>query len=352
MSEFCGQKDESSLSTRSGALSGLEESLKLVTQAESHGVKALVDLQTQEENLAGAADTVESTDYTLQKSMRVLRGMTWSGAIYNMFTSEPTAAAAAVGGTPILNQSANPNHINNSQTQTQSDSESSTGIRKEKTDEALDEVFKGVENLKALSQELGHKIVSNHEQLDSFETQVEANEDSMLAVTLRAAQLTQRSNRSKEKYIGTYQLVHEPTGKVLYLLDDDLLLAEVGRGSSKDRATLFACYRKETHLLGLQSLKTRKWLGITWLGDIKVGAQYFGKSEELHVDLSGRPGGVFFLACNWYSGGWMTTPSSNPGVKTMLKPTTGLRDKEGRVVVRAMKTVDPTRELREREDIK
>ena len=202
----------------------------------------------------------------------------------------------------------------------------------------------GVEQLHGMSMSLGEKIQSNAAKMADTEAALGSNEDAMLQVTLRTAQLTQRNTSSVETLIGTYMFVHRTSGRYLSTTDEGDLVMLTLCGDDvamTDRAALFFMYRKETHLLGALNAKTHKWLGVTWLGEVKVSGERFGRSEEIYVDLSGRPGGLYLLACNWYSGGWVTTPPhAEQPVTSMLKPSAGIDDKDRRIILEAIEWGD------------
>ena len=67
----------------------LKDAQKTSAEAMEHGRRAMEGLESQEETLKDTEDILESNEYTLDKTMKVLRGMTWSGMFYNAFNSDP-----------------------------------------------------------------------------------------------------------------------------------------------------------------------------------------------------------------------------------------------------------------------
>ena len=344
------KNSKSSASATSKVSVQIEESLRLTEEAQTRGLSALNNLQTQEENLDGARRTMEANEYTLAKTQKVLRGMTWSGAIYNMFASDPTPTSVASAGasSSMTSTSSRSNGAQGSGSRTENRQVPIEALGPWQGDTAAEEgmdpmhgVLKGVEALHDMSLSLGQKIQANNDKIQDTERVLQSNEDQLLKATLRTAQLTQRNTRSVETLVGTFQFIHTPTGRYLAVADasDDLVLQDPVTGSGGepvDRASLFFIYKKEQLLMGALNAKTHKWIGTTWLGDIKASGERFGRNEELYVDITGRPSGVYVLACNWYSGGWIRTPPvAEEPVTSMLRPSSGIDDKEGCILLEA-----------------
>ena len=325
----------------------IESSLALTIEAQDHGLSALNNLEIQEENIEDATDTLEANEYTLAKSMRVLRGMTWSGSIYNMFSSDQPVAkqkSQSSSSVQVETLSTAPGTLESSKSWSSSGAQSSSSSSSLSSAplvlDPVDEVLKGVERLHDMSLILGDRIQRNTAKLTDHEAVLASNEDAMLQVTLRTAQLTQRSVNSVETLIGTFNFISRSSNMYLTVSDaDELAMTALDKcedgGAVTDRAGIFFVYKKQEHLFGLQSAKTCKWLGTTWLGDIKVSGDRFGRNEEVYVDLTGRSSGVFVLACNWYGGGWMKAPPSG-GVAAMVRPTSGVDDKNDIVLLEAI----------------
>ena len=55
------------------------------------GTNTIGALQKQEESLNNVQDTLEANDFIIDKSIKTLRKMTWSGYIYETFNSIPEA---------------------------------------------------------------------------------------------------------------------------------------------------------------------------------------------------------------------------------------------------------------------
>ena len=332
----------------------LEDMLSLTVDSQNHGQAALENLQAQEEVLEGIEDTLESNEILLQKANRSLRGMTLSGKIYNMFTADPSTstnknnthdisennnndskpyqnhdsknANITLNSTlmsnsngenelsPIdeMNNNYNDNkHENLMKTttiNTNNASKRSASIEEvDENERALEEVLKGVQTLTQMSVDLGQKINKHQDMLNNIENKADDTEHSTLGVTLRTAQFMQRSTQSPEKYIGCYQFYHTATGRYLNVMEDDLVLDH-----KKERTSYFHVYKRDENLMALQSVMTRKYLGMTWLGEVRMSGDYFGQSEQLNLKLAdGGETGIFLLACNWWVGGWLRTPTSD-----------------------------------------
>lgn len=323
----------------------LEDMLSLTVDSQNHGQAALENLQAQEEILESIEDTLESNEILLQKANRSLRGMTLSGKIYNMFTADPSTNTntknnpenikvdsnsdqnncTLINSGPTSTITINPNgdnelspaddmknnyndnnHENFLRTNNATDKLSSIEDIDE-NERALEEVLKGVQTLTQMSVDLGQKINKHQNMLNNIDDKTDDTEHSTLGVTLHTAQFMHKSSKSPEKYVGCYQFYHAPTDRYLNVMEDDLVLDH-----KKERTSYFHVYKRDENLMAIQSVITRKYLGVTWLGEIRVSGDYFGQSEQLNLKLTdGHDTGIFLLACNWWVGGWLKTPTSD-----------------------------------------
>ena len=120
--------------------------------------------------------------------------------------------------------------------------------------------------------------------------------------------------------IGCFQFFHEASGKYLNALDEDIVLYH-----KKERTSYFHVYQKHNNIMALQSVMTRKFLGVTWLGEVRVAGEYFGKSEECHLQMEKNETGLYLLACNWWIGGWLKIPGEDD-IGKISKCSSGLTD--------------------------
>lgn len=304
----------------------LQEAQKISTEALGHGHEAMSGLESQGELLRETEDTVEANEYTLDKSMKVLRGMTWSGMFYNMFNSDPqlrdakgnqeqkTESASSQGSANSVFSfsssngggavpSSSPTSAAVGGRADKSSLMAESGVSRRNEDPELDHLSRNVSDLLTMSHALGDQIEQQQQTLGRIEDKTSRVHDKTLAVTLRSSQLTERASKSTPKLLGTYQFVEAGTAKYLAVVHEDIVWVR-----NSDRSTYFNCFLKSNNLVALQSAKTLKYLGATVWGSIRASAYYFGKSEECYVELDGRPTGIVFLATNWGGGGWLKQP--------------------------------------------
>ena len=67
----------------------LEDSLKIINNSCLIGTDILIKLDDQQNKLESTNDILESDEYLLNKALKTIRNMTWSGMIWNLINSEP-----------------------------------------------------------------------------------------------------------------------------------------------------------------------------------------------------------------------------------------------------------------------
>lgn len=295
---------------------GIATAQKTSEEAMEHGRRALNSLASQGEILQQTEDTVEANEYTLDKSMKVLRGMTWSGMFYNAFNSDPErkdvkgnqAPSGGAGSTQTSSSSSRTSSIfgfSGSATggAAANKSELLSGSSQADQEPELAGLSRNIDELLSMSHVLGDQIEQQHQTLARIEDKSTRVHDKTLAVTLKSSQLSERSTGAPAQLLGTYQFVEAGTAKYLAVVGEDIVWLR-----QPDRSTFFNCFLKANNIVGVQNDKTLKYLGVTIWGTVRASGNYFGKSEECYVELDGRPTGLAFLACNWGGGGWLKQP--------------------------------------------
>lgn len=295
---------------------------RIAAATQEIGQETLNSLNAQNETLEKVEDTLEANEYVLLKSIKALRGMTWSGALYNLLTPKPTPTPTP---TPASSTSTMSTSTSSSSTSSYSSSSSlsssSTSLLTSKNSNAsviennnnncnhvqsanhLGEIETAVESLKTMSLIMREQLDTQKELLERIDDKTTTTHDRTLEVTLKAAQITTRSMRFKSGYVGRFQFIEPYTGRFLGTSksgDDNLILLP-----KVNRSSFFLCFHKEGQLFALQNEKTLKFLGCTMLGQVKVCGASFGKYEELHLSLKGDPTGILILSRNWGGGGWI-----------------------------------------------
>jgi hypothetical protein len=291
---------------------------RTAVSAQGYGKDTLERLAEQEEVLHSVEDTMEANEHMLNKSTTLLRGMTWSGYLYNKCAD----AKNTIAGNPL------PPPISQGQGHTGMPPSSgsyaagagghranlglltagaSAGQGAVVGDEDLREISSAVDTLHRMGVEIGNQLEQQRAVVDAVEAKAEAVTDKTLALTLRASQLSDRSRQRKPQYCGLYQFVDVDSGHYLSAHEGHLVLLP-----KISRSTYFNLFVKESHLYALQNEKTQKYLGCSITGGILAASQYFGTQEEVYVDLSPSSGssGLLFLARHWGAGGWLRGPGA------------------------------------------
>lgn len=339
----------------------LDQAKKLVYNSMNIGRDTIESLDTQDETLRGIQDTLEANEHVLNKSMKTMRGMTWSGYLYNQCVSTKELVFNALP--PAAPQQTQPSTATSASVGTKSDllsSSSATGAgsgTSTKVDEDLNEISSAVATLHKMSVDIGNQLDKQSATIDDITDKTDKITDQTLAVTIRASQLSDRSRRSRPTQVGVVQFLDILSGKYLGVLDDRLVLKD-----RMDRSTYFACFVKEKTLFGLRNEKTLKFVGCAMLGHIVVDSAYFGTQEECYMDVNATPEtslttGILFLARHWGAGAWLKRPltdlakssegtSAPPPHPYLTDTTTGISDKTDRIEFRVIR-LNPTEKMKD-----
>ena len=289
-------------------------------------------------------DNVESTEYLLQQSMRQLRGMTWSGYFYNLVTSEgklkPSSTTEKMREQNVstgrsqnkfeessenATDGADVNNMNNELFSSQS----ATQARKQKQDSDIEKLSNSLTTLQDVSVSINEALNEHDEIADSLTDKLNDTNDYALAVTLRTAQMTQRTTGSKSVLLGEYKFrtIHN---NYLSVFDESITLTPQFNWS-----TVFRVYVKENNLYALQNVKTRNFIGLNFWGNVVVKSTGFGKNQEVFIDLTARTG-ILFLASNWGNGGWLK-PDKDGLLRAVTK---SLVDRDDRLIMTPMELTE------------
>lgn len=94
----------------------------------------------------------------------------------------------------------------------------------------------------------------------------EALHDSTRAVIRKASRVSQGSWSERPKLHKFVAFKEASTGLFVTVVGSDIKLLE----PQLVKVCQFAAYTYQTNISGFQSVVTRKWLGQTWTGDLKV----------------------------------------------------------------------------------
>jgi hypothetical protein len=182
---------------------------------------------------------------------------------------------------------------------------------------------------------LSEKLEDQKYHLDKIEEKTEKTLDKTLAVTLRASQITQRTKRKTSQFIGVFQFIDTYTNLFLSC-DSDL----VKLTSDINRSTFFNLFVKEDNIVGLQNVKTLKFIGCSILGKIIASSTVFGKLEECYINFENNVSGIFVLFRNWGGGGWLKFSidwnGNRNNFETLVETTSNITDKKDSVVFKVV----------------
>lgn len=262
---------------------------------------------------------MEANEYNLRKAATVLRGMSWAGMVYNIFSKESP-----------------PSNVLGRQDQTHATADSCRNLRYQTglaqggglcvdkvindghgEEQMLSELLTSVTELHSIGVQMGVQINEQNYSIDRFEEKASRVADQMLDVTLKASQLTLNLRKSDEGFVGTYQFIERVSGRFLSVDDTRIILVP-----KEDLSTLFFCYQKESAIYGLQNAKTLKFLCSTVWGPLMSQGNSFGRREECHLSLSGETTGLYFLQTHWGSGGWLKRSAQSDGAVMVLNTAT------------------------------
>jgi len=345
----------------------LDSTKRLAEETAGVGRAIAGEMALQEERLRGVEDTLESHEYVLNKSSTLLRGMSWSGWLYNLVTADPPPPP-----THVAQFTASASSIKVSQQQQQQQRSSSIDSAARVDDEGgtwresqqLDNIQARVEEIHSIAVSLSRSVGSQNESIERIEAKTEQVKDKTLSNTLKAAQVSASVFRSRDAYVGSFQFIEQASGKYLAAVGEDLRLVV-----TPDKSTFFECFEKggvrerstaqylgvasqpihdDGILIGLKSGKTLKYIGSTWIGSIKVLGNVFGAQEQCHVKLNGEPTGIFVLSLNWGAGGWLKAPQADG--EALTNYTANVADKSNQLLLTAKRDVRKRSEFLEEQE--
>lgn len=327
------KREESGISHHDSISLQLDQAKRNVYASNEIGEQTLVALAQQSETLDSVEQKIEDTDFLVSQSVRHLRGMTWSGTLYNTCADVTSFFSAPVSRKAILekqheesiSQSRQEGNLSSSArlyeskvglfgtARNSNPSSSSTAQVKDSTDRDLEEIAQALSRLKSIGLHLGDKLSQQNEQLDRIENSTDRLNENTLSATLRTSKVSQRTSQDPGKLFGVYQFIELQTTMLLAADGDRLVLT-----NDADTSTLFEIYLRYNIIVGLKNKRTGKFLGRTMWGSVCVSGLYFGSMEEWYCDFNNETTGLLCLSKNWGSGGWLQVPSRMPSPSDMI----------------------------------
>lgn len=279
--------------------------LQALNEAKDVGLATAAALDAQGEELAAAENCVDSNQYIINKSGRIVRGMTWWGWITNTFTAapKPPDPQRRRPSTHAMPPTAAVRPTATAPPQAQEERSSHPQLREQQ--DYLDEVSLGLDELREVGVEIGRRVETQNEAVPRLHEKMDALWQSTRHVTRQAGRVIESyATRATPKLLGHVALRDVATRRFVQARGD-----EVGLSKEVDclRATCrFALYEKRAHLLGLYSPVSQRYVGLTFAGNIRCSARTFGRTEEFDLDLQ-RPAAspVLCVAANFGAGCWL-----------------------------------------------
>mmetsp|Transcript_4664 Transcript_4664/g.13810 ORF Transcript_4664/g.13810 Transcript_4664/m.13810 type:complete len:379 (+) Transcript_4664:138-1274(+) len=276
---------------RSGALA-LDEALDA-------GRRTLQTLEEQGEQLRKAELVADSNQYLVDRSARVVRGMTWGGWLRNQFTTLPAPKPPPErrARDPIVARPPPPEPEN----------ESTCPARREQ-DAYVRDLSRGLDDVLDCGTAIGDCVDEQNETAPRLLDTMDRLWESTRRATRAAGRLTAGSAGDGEpRLLGHVALFCPRTRRYVRARGQDVGLSdEVGVLRATSR---FALYEKRPHVLGLRSPVAGRWLGLRFSGAIGcTSSSCSGSWQEFDLDLRPpRAGGAILsplscLGANWGGG--------------------------------------------------
>ncbi|KAJ8613950.1 hypothetical protein CTAYLR_008792 [Chrysophaeum taylorii] len=287
--------------------------LRAVSEAREVGLQTVGKLDAQGETIRHAQTAVDSNQHLIDKSGRVVRGMTWWGWVQNAFSSPPAPPEPQPRATrrtpPAVSREAPAGLVRHASVvaapREAASSSRPRDARLREQQEYLGELSQGLEELLEVGGAIGERVEEQAEAVPKLHASVEHLWQSTRHVTRQAGRVMESyATRATPKLLCHVALREVESRRYVRARGDVVALSDevdVLRATCR-----FALYEKRAHLLGLQSTVSKLYVGITFSGAIKCAATRFGRWEEFDIDLT-RPNAtpILCVAANFGAGCWI-----------------------------------------------
>mmetsp|Transcript_49975 Transcript_49975/g.98730 ORF Transcript_49975/g.98730 Transcript_49975/m.98730 type:complete len:330 (+) Transcript_49975:2-991(+) len=282
------------------------QSLRDAEEAADIGFTIAETLAGQTEQLEHTGRTMDKTEYNLALSRRMVRGMTWTGWVQNMISSEPPPPQRRIchrSGRGVGSQSSSKFSSKASESHTEiSCEETSVKAQLRAQDAYLSEQLGNLNRLSNLGGAISDNVTTQNRMLENLGDQVDRSADETRSIIRMEGRL-HKSVRGKPIFRGIVSICHEESGEFLCVLEN----AEVGLGKGLNSTTSAARWELHTRddgVTGFRSVLSHGWLGQNILGKVLAKAHAFGNWEGWDIDLFAREGPLLCCSANAYAGGW------------------------------------------------
>lgn len=325
-------------------IKNLIEANRNAHEAAGIGTATMEELEDQNEKLQDVEITLTKNEEVIDKSLRKLRGMTWSGSLFNacsdvvqgiqsLSTKNATASSIAAAGSstdedgnisatpstavqtamikskyssmnaensataaPTNNTSTNnvftfQNNDSRSTKLNQDPAQNDVAARREqrelmrqKEDALLQDLSRVAATLHQIGVTMGTQLETSAQHIENIEEKTDRVHQKTVEATVKSSKI-QRSYSARDSgtYLGTYQFYMKHFNKLLGCNEKtgDLILTSIA-----GLHTLFRVYLRYDTLCGLQSVATSRYVGTTMWGNIAVLGNYFGSQEESYIEFT------------------------------------------------------------------
>mmetsp|Transcript_2876 Transcript_2876/g.3975 ORF Transcript_2876/g.3975 Transcript_2876/m.3975 type:complete len:379 (-) Transcript_2876:115-1251(-) len=307
------------------------KSLREAEEAMDAGMASVEGLAQQEKQLKSSEESLHQQQYLVAKSRRMVRGMTWSGWVANMFSDEPPPPPTHSSTIPESNNYKVALHHQKYQEYENNGSGNMMNIENSKDntvksqlkaqDEFLNEQLKNMDKLGTFSNIISDNLKTQNKAIDVIDDHVEEVNDETRSVIRMQGRL-HSSVRGKPIYLYNIILEHIDSGRLLYINENnhaDLLPYQSSNilNQNHDQIPLIAkwqVYQRPNEVCAFRNCSTYKYLGQNMLGYIKGRGSDFGNWESFEYDLVKNDSPLLCCSANSNGGGWIhVLPMSDKG---------------------------------------
>ncbi|GAB9476683.1 hypothetical protein Gpo141_00013741 [Globisporangium polare] len=318
------------------------QSLRAVAESLNVARETAHTLSMQSEQLDRSERAVEDTQQVVDLSKRILRGMTWSGWIYNAVSSAPQRVSDRNASQPVeitmgficpecrvkfntpeqlgahyanTHEHLAPQHDSGTSAaagllrrtpELGRRSSQTTQLVNQQSEDVHEEFLRALEpqlaELKEVSLALGNALDAQNSQLERMDQKVDIVQDGMKRVSIQAKKLTGSRLTVNYRFRCAFQEVG--SGKFVRDLDGEASLsADIVIDGCTFRAYTLG---DGTELWGFQSEKSSLFFGVNRYGNLKIRGEDFKSYEQFAIDHTKATTAIFCVSSFFGLGGWIT----------------------------------------------
>uniref|UniRef100_K3WBG5 t-SNARE coiled-coil homology domain-containing protein n=1 Tax=Globisporangium ultimum (strain ATCC 200006 / CBS 805.95 / DAOM BR144) TaxID=431595 RepID=K3WBG5_GLOUD len=317
------------------------QSLRAVAESLQIARETAHTLSMQSEQLDRSKRAAEDTQYAVDLSKRVLRGMTWSGWLYNAMSSVPQQVAdrykpanaeeiamgficpeckvkfnspeqlgAHYANAHDLSATSQDDRRGNPQPLDQRPHEPSIANQQQQQDlheDFLRALEPQLAELKEMSLALGNALDSQNSQLERLDEKIDTAHDGMKKVSIQAKKLAGAKLAVNYRFRCAFQEIE--SRKFLRDVDGEALLsADIVTDGCTFRAYTLG---DGTEIWGFQSEKSSLFFGVNRYGNLKVKGVDLKSYEQFAIDHTKATTAILCVSSFFGLGGWIVRRESD-----------------------------------------